>query len=202
MAPLAANSTAVNAPCLRAKSPNPVRQTCRAFCEPTRYYSKRSSATHPALRHVHRSTAHHHKKRNCCCSAVPLETYACPEQSQVSLLARSRAQNRGAFKEFTRLREIQVQLRVCRLCTSSPPASAGFGERSAALKQPPARRGLTLRSSGVPTARRAGHQALGLRPILRLLSSASCRCRPLNSNVDMASLCQEGAPVPLQLQIL
>jgi len=32
-------------------------------------------------------------------------------------------------------------------------------------------------------ARRAGHQALGLRPILRLLSSAPCRCRPLSSNV-------------------
>ena len=46
-----------------------------------------------------------------------------------------------------------------------------------------ARRGLTFRSSGAPTACRAGHQALGLRPILRLLSSAPCRCRPLNSNV-------------------
>ena len=29
----------------------------------------------------------------------------------------------------------------------------------------------------------AGHQALGLRPILRLLSSAPCRRRPLSSNV-------------------
>ena len=43
--------------------------------------------------------------------------------------------------------------------------------------------GLTPRSSGAPTAGHAGHQALGLRPILRLLSSASCRRRPLSSNV-------------------
>ena len=44
-------------------------------------------------------------------------------------------------------------------------------------------RGLTLRSSRAPTARRAGQQALGLRPILRLLSSTPrCRAR-LNSNV-------------------
>jgi len=44
-------------------------------------------------------------------------------------------------------------------------------------------RGLTPRSSGAPTAGHAGHQALGLRPILRLLSSAPCRRRPLSSNV-------------------
>ena len=42
---------------------------------------------------------------------------------------------------------------------------------------------LTPRSSGAPTAGHASHQALGLRPILRLLSGASCRCRPLSSNV-------------------
>ena len=44
-------------------------------------------------------------------------------------------------------------------------------------------RGLTPRSSGAPTVCHAGHQALGLRPILRLLSSAPSRCRPLSSNV-------------------
>ena len=48
---------------------------------------------------------------------------------------------------------------------------------------PSVQRCLTPRSSGATTAWRAGHQALGLRPILRLLSSASCRCRPLISNV-------------------
>ena len=42
---------------------------------------------------------------------------------------------------------------------------------------------LTPRSSGAPTACHAGHQALGLRPILRLLSSAPSRRRPLSSNV-------------------
>jgi len=42
---------------------------------------------------------------------------------------------------------------------------------------------LTPRSSGAPTACHAGHQALGLRPILRLLSNAPCRWRPLRSNV-------------------
>jgi len=41
---------------------------------------------------------------------------------------------------------------------------------------------LNPRSSGAPTACHAGHQALGLRPILRLLSSAPCRCRPLSRN--------------------
>ena len=42
---------------------------------------------------------------------------------------------------------------------------------------------LTPRSSRAPTAWHASHQALGLRPILRLLSGAPhCRCR-LNSNV-------------------
>ena len=42
---------------------------------------------------------------------------------------------------------------------------------------------LTRRSSRAPTAWHAGHQALGLRPILRLLSDAPrCRCR-LSSNV-------------------
>ena len=42
---------------------------------------------------------------------------------------------------------------------------------------------LTPRSSGAPTACRTGHQALGLRPILRLLSSAPRRRCPLSSNV-------------------
>ena len=42
---------------------------------------------------------------------------------------------------------------------------------------------LTLRSSRAPTAWRASQQALGLRPILRLLSGTPrCRCR-LSSNV-------------------
>ena len=42
---------------------------------------------------------------------------------------------------------------------------------------------LTPRSSRAPTAWHAGHQAQGLRPTMRLLSSAPrCRCR-LNSNV-------------------
>jgi hypothetical protein len=47
------------------------------------------------------------------------------------------------------------------------------------------RRCLTLHSSGAPTALRAGHQAQGLRPILRLLSAAQCRRVPLNSNVRL-----------------
>ena len=55
--------------------------------------------------------------------------------------------------------------------------------RSAGRRAKTARRGLTLRSSGAPTAWRTGRQALGLRPIVRLPSSTPCRCRPLNSNV-------------------
>ena len=45
------------------------------------------------------------------------------------------------------------------------------------------RRCLTLRSSRASTACRAGHQALGPWPILRLLSSAPRRRRQLTSNV-------------------
>ena len=63
---------------------------------------------------------------------------------------------------------------------------------------------LTPRSSGAPTACRAGHQALGLRPILRLLSSTPCRRRPLSSNVrhpvthlDQSGLLNRLAAYPL-----
>jgi hypothetical protein len=49
--------------------------------------------------------------------------------------------------------------------------------------------GLTLHSSGPPTAGRASHQVQGLRPILHLLSGAP-RCRgPLNSNVRPHRTC-------------
>ena len=62
--------------------------------------------------------------------------------------------------------------------------SRAKGRRSCVLLA----RGLTLRSSRAPTARRAGQQALALRPILRLLSSTPrCRAR-LNSNVRLQML--------------
>ena len=50
-------------------------------------------------------------------------------------------------------------------------------------------RGLTTRSSGAPTAWHTDHQALGLRPILRLLSSVPRRWRPLSSNVRRHKNC-------------
>ena len=66
---------------------------------------------------------------------------------------------------------------------------AGRHAQSRAYKiAPPARIAhgcLTPRSSGAPTAGHASHQALGLRPILRLLPGASCRRRPLSSNVRL-----------------
>ncbi len=40
-----------------------------------------------------------------------------------------------------------------------------------------------VRAKRATTAGHTGHQALGLWPILRLLSSASCRCRPLERGV-------------------
>jgi hypothetical protein len=43
---------------------------------------------------------------------------------------------------------------------------------------------LTHHSSGAPTACHTGHQAQGLRPILRLLPSASRRWRPLSFTLD------------------
>ena len=50
---------------------------------------------------------------------------------------------------------------------------------------------LTLRSSGTPTARRAGHRAQGLRPILRSLSSTPRCWRPLSFTLGTAN------PMPL-----
>ena len=78
------------------------------------------------------------------------------------------------------------QLPVERLphaCTRPSGASGRSKSGGPAAHTRPPGRCLTPRSSRAPTAWHAGHQALGLRPILRLLSAAPrCRCR-LNSNV-------------------
>ena len=47
---------------------------------------------------------------------------------------------------------------------------------------------LTPRSSGAPTAGHASHQALGLRPILRLLACAACRQMQLNFTLGIRKL--------------
>ena len=74
-------------------------------------------------------------------------------------------------------------------CTSALALSSKprWPRHARSVSRPPAVRAgkwwLTLRSSRAPTAWRASHQALGLRPILRLLSGTPrCRCR-LSSNV-------------------
>ena len=68
-------------------------------------------------------------------------------------------------------------------CYRPQPTTASVGNATSQRTHICAKCGLTLRSSGAPTAWRTGHQALGLRPIFRLLSGAPrCRCR-LNSNV-------------------
>ena len=103
--------------------------------------------------------------------------------SKVSLLARSRVGSRGILVQATRLRGIQVTQRK-----PGQRAHATSEERtkqrtwSAGRWAKSARRGLTLRSRGAPTA---GHQrpAGGTRYIFAIRALASCRRRPLNSNV-------------------
>jgi hypothetical protein len=65
-----------------------------------------------------------------------------------------------------------------------------------------AQRCLTLRSSGAPTSRRTGHQAQGLRPILRLLSSAPRCWLPLTSNVRQHTQAVRFACISIQMQLL
>jgi hypothetical protein len=62
-----------------------------------------------------------------------------------------------------------------------------------------AQRCLTLRSSGAPTAWRTGHQAQGLRPILRLLSSTPRCWLPLTSNVRRHIPTMQYASVLIQI---
>ena len=79
-----------------------------------------------------------------------------------------------------------ARMRVCatvRTLSSKPMQSCQARTVLKQFRACASTRCLTLRSSRAPTAGHAGQQAPGLRPILRLLASASPRRCRLNSNV-------------------
>jgi hypothetical protein len=84
---------------------------------------------------------------------------------------------------FQRGRLVWREQRVCRGAVGKIQVAVGCVSRTVGECKQEAKRCLTLRSSGAPTAWRTGHQAQGLRPILRLLSSTPRCCLPLTSNV-------------------
>jgi hypothetical protein len=88
----------------------------------------------------------------------------------------------------------------CRGPSGQIQVAAGRVSRTVAQCHQEAQRCLTPRSSGAPTSRRTGHQAQGLRPILRLLSSAP-RCRlPLTSNVRQHARALRFASISIQMR--
>ena len=104
-------------------------------------------------------------------------------RTKVSFSAPSRFGSRGILVLATRLRGIQVaQRKPGQRAHATSEERTMHRTRSAGRRAKSARRGLTLRSSGAPTA---GHQrpAGGTRYIFAIRALASCRCRPLNSNV-------------------
>jgi hypothetical protein len=80
-------------------------------------------------------------------------------------------------------------------------AAVGRVSRTVAQCHQEAQCCLTPRSSGAPTSRRAGHQAQGLRPILRLLSSAPRCWLPLTSNVRQHVRALRFASISIQMQL-
>jgi hypothetical protein len=71
----------------------------------------------------------------------------------------------------------------CRGASAQILVAVGRVSRTFVQCKQETQRCLTPRSSGAPTSRRAGHQAQGLRPILRLLSSTPRCWLPRTSNV-------------------
>ena len=99
--------------------------------------------------------------------------------SRVSLLACGQAYFGGVLVQAKRPQEKLNKHLAAQLAGAWREPKATFIIKR---KAKPARRGLTLRSSGAPTA---GHQRPvgGTRYIFTVRALASCRCRPLNSNV-------------------
>jgi hypothetical protein len=98
-------------------------------------------------------------------------------------IAAQGCQSRGRSWPFQVVCLVQQRQGGCRGASGQIPMAAGRVSRTVVQCHQEAQRCLTLRSSGAPTSRRAGHQAQGLRPILRLLSSAPRCWLPLTSNV-------------------
>ena len=132
--------------------------------------------------------------------------HGCREKSSAAS-QRKTSWARNQRKQVTPWRSLQGAERHARSAAGAADAeyrdcSCGGAEREAqslacetSTLAISARGCLTPRSSGAPTAGHAGHQALGLRPILRLLSGASCRRRPLSSNV------RRRKPLPLHSSV-
>jgi hypothetical protein len=92
-------------------------------------------------------------------------------------------QSRGKFSPFQVGYLVQHGHGGSRCASGQILVAVGRVSRTVAQCHQEAQRCLTHRSSGAPTARRARHQAQGLRPILRLLSSTPRCWLPLTSNV-------------------
>jgi hypothetical protein len=88
----------------------------------------------------------------------------------------------------------------CRGAVGQIPVVVSCVSRTVGQCKQEAQRCLTHRSSGAPTSRRTGHQAQGLRPILRLLSSAPRCWLPLTSNVRQHTQALWRASISIQIQ--
>jgi hypothetical protein len=100
-----------------------------------------------------------------------------------------------------RARLVWREQRGCRGAVGQILVVVSWVSRTVGQCKQEAQRCLTLRSSGAPTSRRTGHQAQGLRPILRLLSSAPRCWLPLTSNVRQHVQALRFASVSIQMQL-
>jgi hypothetical protein len=91
--------------------------------------------------------------------------------------------------------------RGCRGAVGQILVVVGCVSRTVGQCKQEAHRCLTPRSSGAPTSRRAGHQAQGLRPILRLLPSAPRCWLPLTSNVRQHTRSLRFACISIQTRL-
>jgi hypothetical protein len=115
------------------------------------------------------------------------ELPGCVVASQV--IAAQGSQSRSMFWPFQVVGLVQQGQGGCRGASGQILVAVGCVSRTVGQCKQEAQRCLTHRSSGAPTSRRAGHQAQGLRPILRLLSSAPRCWLPLTSNVRPHRTC-------------
>jgi hypothetical protein len=113
-------------------------------------------------------------------------------------IAAQGGQSRGRFWPFQVGYLVEHGHGGCRCASGQILVAVGRVSRTVVQCHQESQRCLTPRSSGAPTSRRAGHQAQGLRPILRLLSSAPRCWLPLTSNVRRHSSCGNVPPPETQ----
>jgi hypothetical protein len=110
-------------------------------------------------------------------------------------------QSRGKFSPFQVGFLVQHGHRGSWYASDQILVAVGRVSRTVAQCHQEAQRCLTPRSSGAPTSRRTGHQAQGLRPILRLLSSTPRCWLPLTSNVRQHIQALRFASISIQMQL-